>query len=541
MREPILRVHALTKTFGSLAALRRVSFDVYPGEVVGIAGRSGAGKSVLADILAGVSAPTSGTLLFDGRPLTFPFQAPALGIEVLFEEPFVVDSLDVLSNIFLGREAGRRARLWLFRLPNRWEMHARAREVLARLGVLFPSLDEPVVNLSSEQRQLLVIARALLEPARLVYIDEATRVLSYTYQQRLLQLVQEWQRQGAAVLFASKNLEHLFAVTDRIITLREGEVVAEHRTDETTREEIVAEMVGAPRKDELTPAIWALDSYYQARAQAEQLRHKQMLLEQNLAAQGTLNQQLVEQLARQIEALDEANAALQAAQRRLLTEREEERKRLARELHDQIIQDLLSLNYQLEELDEHVDDPAYVIAELEDIRQGIRFMVEELRRICSNLRPPTIDSLGLRAALHSYAREWSQRTGILIKLAISEDVARLPEHIELSIFRIVQESLSNVRKHADATEVYITLVHNSPRTILLTIADNGQGLPEDFDLSALARDGHFGLLGMSERVALLGGRLKLTNVPDGGLRIEVELPHPRVAPRRRSLIAEEEG
>ena len=155
--------------------------------------------------------------------------------------------------------------------------------------------------------------------------------------------------------------------------------------------------------------------------------------------------------------------------------------------------------------------------------------MEDLRRICGNLRPPTIDSLGLGAALQSYARDWSDRTGISVMLDLPTNVGRLPEAIELSIFRIVQEGLNNVRKHAQASAVEICLKHTSPRMLFCSIADNGEGLATDFNLAALSADGHYGLLGISERVALFGGRLRLQNQADGGLRLEVEIPHPRVA------------
>jgi signal transduction histidine kinase len=116
-----------------------------------------------------------------------------------------------------------------------------------------------------------------------------------------------------------------------------------------------------------------------------------------------------------------------------------------------------------------------------------------------------------------------------VTLDLDANLGRLPEAIELSIFRIVQEGLSNVRKHAQASGVQVCLKHTSPRTLMISLADNGQGLADDFDLSALSTQGHYGLLGLSERVALLGGRLKLQNQASGGLLIQAEIQHPRVA------------
>jgi len=528
MMDPLLRVINLSKSFGTLPALRHAGFDVYPGEVVGLAGRSGSGKSVLAMLLAGLYAPNNGQIHFAGKRLAYPFQARKLGIEIIHQEPILAENLDITSNIFLGSEIGWPARGQLLKRPNDWQMDEAATQILNQLGAQFTSLREKVSNLSSEQKQLVAIAQTMARPAKLVFVDEPTNLLNYFYGQRILSLIQTWQQQGVAVIFASKNLEQLFAVTDRIIVLRQGRQVADHRTDETTREEIVAQLVGATTNEQLTPAIWALDSYYQARKQAETLRHKQTLLERSLEEQGTLNQQLVEQMAEQVEALDQANMALQAAQRRLMTEREQERKRLARELHDQVIQDLLSVNYELEELAAADSNSENLVAELTDIRTSIRMMVSDLRRICGNLRPPTIDSLGLGAALQSYTSEWSERTGVALTLELDDNLGRLPEATELSIFRIVQEGLSNVRKHAQATKVKVALKHTSPRTLMISISDNGTGLGKNFDLSALSSKGHYGLLGISERVALLGGRLRLQNQPKGGLTIQAEIPHPRV-------------
>jgi signal transduction histidine kinase len=526
--EPIIKAINLSKTFGTLPAVQQVSFDVYPGEVVGLAGRSGAGKSVLAMLLSGLYSPTKGDIYFAGRRLQWPFQARKLGIEVIHQQPKLVEHLDITSNIFLGSElywslVGK----WV-RVPNRRRMDKKAADILAQLDVHFTSLREKAANLSSEQRQMLAIAQVMTDPARLIIVDEPTVVLSYPYQQKLLTLIQDWQRQGVVVIFCSKDLDHLFAVTDRIIVLRQGYCVATHRTDETTREEIAAALIGTTDRQQLTPTIWALDSYYRAREQAEKLRHQQMLLERNLAAQDTLNQQLIDQLTQQVRALDQANLALQDAQRRLLTEREEERKHLARELHDQLIQDLLGINYQLEEIEADRDLQPKFAGELEDICSSIRLFVDDLRRLCSNLRPPTIDNLGLGVALQSYTRDWSDRTGIPVDLDLDANLGRLPEAIELSIFRIVQEGLSNVRKHAGASTVEICLKHTSPRNLMISIADNGHGLAEGFDLSVLSAEGHYGLLGISERVALLGGRLRLQNQADGGLLIQVEIPHPRV-------------
>jgi signal transduction histidine kinase len=121
-----------------------------------------------------------------------------------------------------------------------------------------------------------------------------------------------------------------------------------------------------------------------------------------------------------------------------------------------------------------------------------------------------------------------ERTGIAFKLEIAPDLGRLPEDTELSVFRIVQEGLRNIRKHSDATAVTLRLEPTSPRNLRISLCDNGRGVPDSFDLTTLVKQGHYGLLGVSERVALLGGRLQLRNQPSGGLSLEIEIPHPRV-------------
>ena len=204
---------------------------------------------------------------------------------------------------------------------------------------------------------------------------------------------------------------------------------------------------------------------------------------------------------------------------------------MARELHDQIMQDLLSLNYQLEEIEDKAAQSLEIIDDVVDVRSSIRELVEELRRVCGNLRPPTIDSLGLGAALQSLTRNWSERTGIVVDLTLDANFGRLPEPIELSIFRIVQEGLNNIWKHANATQVQISLTHTSPRLLLISIADNGTGLTEPSDLASLSNAGHYGLLGISERVALMGGRLNFHNQRSSGLLLQVEIPHPRFEKR----------
>lgn len=526
--DPLLRVVSVSKTFGTLPVIQQVSFEIHPGEVVGLTGSIGSGKSVLVMILAGLYEPNEGSVYFDNKRLLWPFAAQHLGIGVVHQRPNLADHLDVISNIFLGAELSRLSRLGPFKVLDELRMAEEANRILAQLDVHVGSLQKKVSNLNIEQRQMIAIARVFTFPARMVIIDEPTVLLSYPYQQRLLNQIQSWREQGVAVLFSSNNLDHLFSVTDRIIVLHQGRNVAELRTDETTRAEVVTLLLGSVEQAKTAPTVWDFDSVDHFRENFERLRFHQMLMEKDLAGEDTLNRQLTRQLADQVQALDQANLALVEAQRRLLTEREQERKHLAREIHDQVIQDLLSINYELESLETDQPMSSDLAVELDEARQGIRDLVDSLRRICGSLRPPTIDSLGLGAALQSYTRDWSARTGIRVILDFDHNLGRLPEATELSIFRIVQEGLNNVWRHARASSVTLSLQHTSPRTLMISLQDNGRGIAEDLDMAALAVKGHYGLMGIGERVVLLGGRFRFQRPPEGGSLLLVEIPHPRV-------------
>ncbi|KAA3644730.1 MAG: ATP-binding cassette domain-containing protein [Chloroflexi bacterium] len=523
--KPLLKVTNLSKRFGTLSALRNIDLEIQAGEVVGIAGQSGSGKSTLAMLLAGYLVPDQGELYFAGRRIHWPFQVRSLDIEVIYQTPILAENLDITSMIFLGNELGWSLGNNWFKIPNQLKMDQEATRILDQLGVTYKSLREKVSNLSGEKRQMIAVAKAMSSSPRMIIIDDPARTLSYPYQQTLLALVQEWQKQGIGVLFASNNLEDLLATTDRIIVLRKGYRAAEFRTQEAEREQLIAAMVGTTDYEKLTPIIWALDSYYRAREDADRMQRSQLYLEKEQIDLDSLRHKLIDHLTEQVTILDSSNQALQNAQRRLLTELEKERKHLAREIHDQIIQDLLSTNYQIEEIEAHEDSSPAMQENLINLRNNLRNLIDELRNICSDLRPPTIDSLGIVAALQSYSHEWAKRTNTVVNLNLDKDIARMSETVELSIYRIVQEGLNNIQKHAEATQVDISLQHASPRALMVSIADNGKGIIQGVDTAQLAHDGHYGLLGISERVALLGGRLRFQNQENGGLVIQAEIPY----------------
>jgi signal transduction histidine kinase len=524
MTKPLLKVVSLSKRFGSLLVLDNISFSVEPGEIIGLVGRRGAGKTSLLHAIGGVAPQTGGEIYFQGRRvyLTTAEKAHRMGIELVPEVPHLNDQLDVMSNIFLGREICWPPRIGV---PNTDRMYDRSKELLAMFDLPASFLNEPVCNLSDEQRQLIALARALCFSPDLLILDDSLVSLSYQRQQIFLDRIKQLSAEGTGVIIGSDNLKHLFSVTNRILVLYEGRLSHSRVTAECTPRDIVELIVGSSSREQVTPVVWALESFHAAQRRTEELYRNQAALRNSLEASDTLNRQLIKRLSSQVKALDRLNAALQETQRRLLTENEEERKSLARDLHDQIIQDLLGLNYRLEDVESsEISDEARV--ELDAIRDGIREMVSDLRQLCRDLRPPTIDNHGLPSAIRSLAQEWAERNNVVVELNIDPILGRLPEATELSVFRIVQEGLNNIRKHANAKNVELTLQLTDMDNLLIRLADDGRGTTVPPDLGSLSASKHFGLLGISERAALLGGWMNVESLESGGLELKVEIPCP---------------
>lgn len=551
MAEPLLQVKNLSKNFDRLLVLNDVSFSLAQGEVVGLVGRQGAGKSTLFHLLSGAMLPSWGTIRFAGalRRFTNRLQAQKLGIEIVYQTTGptnqfdffagisfnrgaeveitrrtsgLVEQFNVTQNILLGRELVKASRFGIIDWDRMFET---ARSLLVEFELSPDLAHEKVRNLTDEQRQVVMLMRILYRPCRLLLLDDIIPILSFRRQEILRDRIKKLASEGTSVIISSDDLKHLFTVTDRIIVLYEGKLVADRRTSESTPREIVELIVGSSRQEQVSPLIWALESYHEAQRQAEELRRNQASLQESLEARTSLNRQLFERLRNQVTALDKLNAALQATQRRLITEREDERKALARELHDQVIQDLLSFNYRLEEI-EGAENSLILRDTVASIREGMRNVVSELRQMCSDLRPPTIDHHGLAAALDSLAHEWALRNDIRLQLEIDPELGRLPETIELSVFRIVQEGLNNIRKHAAARNVRLSMQRTSSTNLLVRLEDDGQGLAMPADLASLSVSKHFGLVGISERVALLGGSMNIESSQGGGTILQVEIPSP---------------
>jgi ABC-type sugar transport system ATPase subunit len=243
---PILEARDVSIRFGGVEALRRVSLRLMPGEVLALAGDNGAGKSTLIKILSGVYRADAGELHFEGRPLQLrdPQDARAQGIETIYQDLALADNLDVGSNIFLGREPVRH--LLGFQVIDRPHMAQVAREVLERLDIVIPTrkLTGPVKMLSGGQRQAIAIGRAIYWNARVLIMDEPTAALGVPEQRKVMELIRALKAQGVAVILISHNLHDIFAVAERIVVLRRGEVAGERRVAETDGDEIVRLMVG---------------------------------------------------------------------------------------------------------------------------------------------------------------------------------------------------------------------------------------------------------------------------------------------------------
>jgi D-xylose transport system ATP-binding protein len=233
--EPILSLRGVSKRFGAVSALTDIDLDVHAGEVVALVGDNGAGKSTLVKILAGVHGPSSGTISFDGRPVTFPDPSAALdiGIATVFQDLALCENLDVVANIYLGRELNP---LKLDEVA----METRSWQLLNELSARIPSVREVVASLSGGQRQTVAIARSLLLEPKIILLDEPTAALGVAQTAEVLDLIERVRARGLGVVMISHNMEDVRAVADRIVVLRLGRNNGVFSPDATN-----AELVGA--------------------------------------------------------------------------------------------------------------------------------------------------------------------------------------------------------------------------------------------------------------------------------------------------------
>ncbi len=240
--EPILRMRGIGKSFGAVRALDNVDFEVNAGEVVGLVGDNGAGKSTLIKAIAGVGPADEGEIHVQGQlvKITSPQAASRLGIETVYQDLALCDNLDVVSNLFLGREESTP-----IGSLSEVDMERRGLEVLRTLDVKLPSIRSVVSTLSGGQRQSIAVAKTILRHAKVVLLDEPTAALGVAQTRQVLNLILRLRDQGLAVVVISHNLADVFEVVDRVIVLRLGKRVATFDVKNTTPERVVSAITGA--------------------------------------------------------------------------------------------------------------------------------------------------------------------------------------------------------------------------------------------------------------------------------------------------------
>jgi D-xylose transport system ATP-binding protein len=235
---PILELRNVSKRFGAVQALYEVDFHVSSGEVMALVGDNGAGKSTLIKCIAGIHPADSGEIIFEGQPVTIhgPKDSARLGIEVVYQDLALADNLDVVQNMFLGREETK----GLLRSLDEIDMEKRANDTLATLSVTtIRSVRQTVAGLSGGQRQSVAVAKAVMWNSKVVILDEPTAALGVAQTRQVLDLVKRLGDQGLAVVLVSHNLHDIFEVADSITVLRLGQNVAEYKTKDVTQTQVV--------------------------------------------------------------------------------------------------------------------------------------------------------------------------------------------------------------------------------------------------------------------------------------------------------------
>ncbi|MEW2504481.1 ATP-binding cassette domain-containing protein [Amycolatopsis sp. CA-161197] len=247
MSEPILDIKGLNKSFGPVHVLYDVDFAVRAGEVTALVGDNGAGKSTMVKCIAGIYPSDTGTVTFNGKQahISSPKDAAELGIEVVYQDLALADNLDIVQNMFLGRERGSQ---WLL---DEASMEKAARETLASLSVrTVKSVRTPVSALSGGQRQTVAIAKSVLWNSKVVILDEPTAALGVAQTRQVLDLVRRLAEQGLGVVLISHNMADVFEVADRIDVLYLGRLVAEVQTKDVTTNQVV-ELITSGRSGDL--------------------------------------------------------------------------------------------------------------------------------------------------------------------------------------------------------------------------------------------------------------------------------------------------
>jgi D-xylose transport system ATP-binding protein len=254
---PILSLTGINKSFGPVQVLHDIDFAVYPGEVTALVGDNGAGKTTMIKCVAGIYAIDSGQITFENEPVSIhgPRAASALGIEVVYQDLALCDNLDVVQNMFLGRELRKTGVL------DEGAMESRSRDVLASLKVrTVKSVRQVVASLSGGQRQTVAIAKSVLWNSKVVILDEPTAALGVAQTEQVLHLVRRLADQGLGVVLISHNMNDVLQVSDRIATLYLGRLVAEVKAKDVTHAQVV-ELITAGRSGDIgLPSVDADDT-----------------------------------------------------------------------------------------------------------------------------------------------------------------------------------------------------------------------------------------------------------------------------------------
>ena len=242
MASSILSIQNVKKSFGGLDVLKGINLEIEQGKITGIIGPNGAGKSTLFDIISGYQKANEGKIIFEGKEvdLNSPRKSAEIGIDVVYQDLSLCDNLDIVHNMFLGREEVNRGVL------DEGLMESKAANTLTSLSVkTVKSVRQKVARLSGGQRQTVAIARAVLWNNKVVILDEPTAALGVAQTEQVLNLVRKLADSGKAVIIISHNLQDIFAVADRIFVLYLGKMAASLKTSETNQSEIVGYITGA--------------------------------------------------------------------------------------------------------------------------------------------------------------------------------------------------------------------------------------------------------------------------------------------------------
>jgi fructose transport system ATP-binding protein len=246
---PIVQARGLVKRFGRVVALDHADLDLLPGEILGLIGDNGAGKSVLIKTISGALTPDQGEILLDGKVVHFrsPIEARAAGIETVYQDLALSPALSIAENLFLGRERRKSGPMGsVLRLLDRSAMRAEARKHLNALGLLtIQNIRQPVETLSGGQRQGVAVARAAAFGSRVIIMDEPTAALGVKEARRVLELMLDVQRRGLPIILISHNMPHVFEVANRIHIMRLGRRIAVIDPKQYTMSDAVAIMTGA--------------------------------------------------------------------------------------------------------------------------------------------------------------------------------------------------------------------------------------------------------------------------------------------------------